>query len=310
MKIIVTGGAGFIGSHIVEELLAGGHDVAIADNFSTGSWSNIRNKHCFQADIREKDFQDLVRGLKPQAICHQAAQASLLRSVEEPVFDADVNIIGTLRVIEAARAVGAKVVMASTSAVYDDTDRPMTQECYAEHDPIGPTRPYGIAKAAAEMYLRNAAIPYTILRYGNVYGPRQVPVGENQLVPHALDHLILGKPFIVNGDGNNGRDFIYATDVAQANRMALESDYSGTLNIGTGLCNTVNVVLRLLCEITGDTDGVWQHGPAKPNEPHRVSLMSEKAANKIGWRSKVGLKEGLTRTVAWYRSEHAGESHA
>jgi UDP-glucose 4-epimerase len=287
MRVLVTGGAGFIGSHIVDLLIQRGHDVAVLDDLSSGRRENVNPRaNLIRGDIAEAGR--VVRTFQPNAICHQAAQPSLLRSVQEPIFDATTNILGTLAVIDAARAVGAYVVMASTSAVYaEDAAQP-----YAEDAPKRPTRPYGIAKLAAEMYLRESWVMATILRYGNVYGPRQVPVGENQLVPHALNHILHGAPFLVNGDGEQTRDFVYVGDVAKANVSAIEKRFTGTYNIAQGVPHSVNEVLGHLAELTG-WRGQWRHGPAKPREPWAVSLDIRRAQVRFGWFAETPLAVGL-----------------
>lgn len=300
MRVIVTGGAGFIGSHIVDLFIERGHLVCVVDDFSSGLESNltvpfslVRKKDI----VIEKDLDELF-GFPPDVIIHQAAQPSLLRSVQDPQFDALVNIIGTINVIEAARQCNAHVIMASTSAVYDDAnDMP-----YKESGKLRPTCPYGIAKMAAECYLRESGLDYTILRYGNVYGPRQIPVGENQLVPHALDHIFKGKEFIVNGDGNQRRDFVYVGDVAEANYLAAIKRVSGTFNIAHGASHSVNEVLRLLKSLT-NYPYEWQHGEPKPREPRDVRLDVREAYRHLGFTVSAPLIEGLRDTVRWYESQ-------
>jgi UDP-glucose 4-epimerase len=229
MRVLVTGGAGFIGSHIVDALLLRGHEVWVLDNFSSGHYANFDppGAHVLLKDIVEFGPDDLSPF---DAICHQAAQPSLRRSIDDPAHDALVNIIGTINVIQAAKAYGAHVVFASTSAVYDPAGGAFTED-----SPIRPNLPYGIAKATAEQYLRHSGISHTILRYGNVYGPRQVQVGENQLIPHCLAHILDGKPFVINGDGEQTRDFVYVEDIARANVLATEGRVNGTFNCASGV---------------------------------------------------------------------------
>jgi len=300
MKVIVTGGAGFIGSHIVDLFIERGHSVYVVDDFSSGRESNLLGSPATvkQADIVLEKSLDTLFGVAPDVIIHEAAQPSLLRSVQEPQFDALVNIIGTLNVIEAAKRCNAHVIMASTSAVYDDANIMP----YAENSRLRPTRPYGIAKCSAEMYLRESGLDYTVLRYGNVYGPRQVPVGENQLVPHALDHIFLGKDFIVNGDGNQRRDFIYVGDIAEANYLAATKRVSGTFNIAHGVSHSVNEVLTLLGNLT-DYPYKWKHGEAKPKEPRDVRLDVREAYRQLDFTAAVTLLDGLNKTVRWYETQ-------
>lgn len=299
MRVLVTGGAGFIGSHIVDALIARGHTVAVLDDLSSGRRENLHPGAEFcHVDLSVIGF--LAADYEPDVICHQAAQASLLRSVAEPIFDATVNILGTLHVIEAAHQCGAHVVMASTSAVYDE----MARQPYLEDSPKHPTRPYAVAKLAAEMYLRESGVAACVLRYGNVYGPRQVPVGENQLVPRALAHICDGSPFVLNGDGGQTRDFVYVGDVASANVLAIEERLTGAFNVATGAGTRVNTVLELLARLT-HYDGLWQHGPAKPNEPRSVALDPARIG-QYGWRPETPLADGLAHTVvAWGLAEMA-----
>lgn len=300
MRVLVTGGAGFIGSHIVDALLGRGHEVAVLDDLSSGTERNI--PAVYGADrlvihsIQDGVFiRALVSGFRPDAICHQAAQPSLRKSIDDPAGDASINIIGTLNVIHAAKACGAHVVFASTSAVYDPRGGAFTED-----SPICPNLPYGIAKAAAETYLRNSTVSYTILRYGNVYGPRQVQVGENQLIPHCLAHLLEGKPFQINGDGEQTRDFVYVEDIARANVLAFEGRAQGTFNCGSGHGVTIARVCGLLATALGRTEG-FDYGPAKPGEARHVALNSRAAHDILGWRSELRLPEGLARTIAWWK---------
>lgn len=303
MRVLVTGGAGFIGSHIVDALLARGHDVLVMDNYSSGRKENL------PADVRvwkgcitqgyeptHTGILPAVKDFQPDAICHQAAQPSLRRSIESPYYDASVNILGMLRVIEAAQHSNAHVVFASTSAVYDPAGG-----LFDESSPVMPNLPYGIAKAAAEQYLRASGVSHTILRYGNVYGPRQVAVGENQLIPHVLGHLRDNTPFAINGDGQQTRDFVYVGDIAQANVRALETRTQGTFNIGTGVGTAVWEVceqLAWLCEWRGQ----WRHTDARAGEAKHVTLDSDKAARVLGWTAETPLTEGLRLTIgAWGR---------
>ena len=299
MRVLVTGGAGFIGSHIVDALLERHHEVAIMDNLSSGSSDNIAypaQQKIFIRDItKDADWDVVLKEFYPEAICHQAAQPSLLRSMQEPVLDAMVNVIGTLQVIEAAKLCGAHVVMASTSAVYDVRG----EQPYREDAPVKPNRPYGIAKASAEMYLKASALSHTVLRYGNVYGPRQVPVGENQLVPHALNHIYKHSPFRVNGGGNQTRDFVYVGDVARANVQALEERWQGVFNVSLGVPHSVNEVLKHLASYC-DWEGTWTHGPPKASEPVSVMLDTSKAMVRHGYFASTPLQVGLAKTAKWY----------
>lgn len=304
MRVLVAGGAGFIGSHIAALLIERGHDVLIMDDYSSGRKENLPpDARVFMPGsiTYRNDWQGMttsaidtaVSSFHPDAICHQAAQPSLRRSIDDPAHDATVNIIGTINVLRAALKHGSHVVFASTSAVYNPHGG-----VFDEDSPIMPNLPYGIAKAAAENYIRASGVSATILRYGNVYGPRQVQVGENQLVPHALAHLKDGKPFQIHGDGDQTRDFVYVEDIARANVYALEERARGTYNAGTGRGVSVNQICALL-----DPAHDWQHGPRKAGEARHVALESSTAAQALGWRAEIGLAEGLRRTAdAWGRA--------
>lgn len=309
MRVLVTGGAGFIGSHIVDALLLREHEVCVLDDLSSGrNYEEVvgRGRIVFAdegvqgilASITDRYVvQDVVCDFRPDAICHQAAQPSLRRSIDAPAHDAAVNIIGTLNVIEAARSCNAHVVFASTSAVYDPAGGTFTED-----SPICPNLPYGIAKATAETYLRTSGVPYTILRYGNVYGPRQVQVGENQLVPHCLAHLLNDAPFQINGDGEQTRDFVYVEDIARANVLAIEGMAQGVFNCGKGFGVTVARVCGVLATALDRTKG-FDYGPAKAGEARHVALDSARARAVLGWQAETPLEEGLRRTIAWWK-EH------
>lgn len=312
MKVLVTGGAGFIGSHIVDALLLRGHEVYVLDNYSSGRLDNIPPAaRSVGADIRQ--VGDFVREFPVEVICHQAAQPSLRASLDDPAHDATVNIIGTLNVIQAAKQCGAHVVFASTSAVYDPhtptferwdgsawvpTDG--QRAIYTEHTPLRPVTPYGLAKLTAERYIEMLAPGYTILRYGNVYGPRQVQVGENQLIPHCLAHLLDGAPFVIHGDGQQTRDFVYVGDIARANVAAIEGKVQGTFNAGTGRGTSVNEVCAALANLC-DRPRAFRLGAAKPGDARHVALDSTRARDALNWTAQTPLTAGLRETVAWWR---------
>ena len=297
MRVIVTGGAGFVGSHIVDEMVGRGHEVAVIDDLSNGRKENINPKVAFyNQDIRRMDALRIIFGqFKPDVVSHQAAQPSLRLSVENPAADAEVNIIGTLNVMQAARQFDVKhFVFASTSAVYD----PETA-MHNEEDERRPNLPYGIAKAAAEQYLIHSGGSYTVLRYGNVYGPRQRAVGENQLIPHALMGMLDGGQFAINGDGYQTREFVYVGDIARANRIALERQIIGLFNVGTGSSHSVNRVCNLLKDLIGWT-GEFAHAPGKVGEARDSVLDSYNAKRHLGWTAETALADGLKKTVeAW-----------
>ena len=299
MNIIVTGGAGFIGSHLVEALVKDDHSVVVVDDLSSGRMENLPNDCVLhQANIVE-GFKRLAEFWQADAIFHLAAQTSIGRSIDWPHADARVNILGTLNVIEAAKATSARVIMASTSAVYA---RSVTILPYQEGDRVEPTVPYGVSKAAAEMYLRNSGVDAFILRYGNVYGPKQRPVGESALVPRALDHIIRGIPFQINGDGRATRDYVYVSDVVSSNLFALGADKSqaGTYNVGWGKETSTLEMLRKIENLTGIRPK-WEHRPAIEQEAKRVALDGAHAGSVLGFYPTVNLDDGLAETLKWYR---------
>lgn len=301
MNLLITGGAGFIGSHITEQAIAKGWTVSVLDNFSTGKQENLPNGiTVFRASVTDyASLLTLVKTVQPNVISHQAAQPSLRTSLEKPEFDALTNIIGTINVIKAAREVKAHVILASTSAVYDaDGNLP-----YLEDDDVSPTLPYGISKCAAELYLIHSGLSYTVFRYGNVYGERQVEVGENQLVPHCLNHLLHGKPFAINGDGTRSRDFVYVGDVARANLMAAEAKPQGIYNIATGTGVSVQRVCNTLASLCGKKDYAFEHGEPKAGEAVHTALDSTKAHLEFGWKAETFLEEGLRKVVKWEKSK-------
>lgn len=293
MRYLITGGAGFIGSHIAELAIAEKHTVAVLDDLSNGVLANVPPQAVFyEADIRDdRMLASCVRDCKPDVIFHEAAQPSLRYSIEDPAGDALVNILGTLNVIAAAKQVNAHVVFASTSAVY----APDAGVPFLEDDLHAPNLPYGIAKHSAELYLRHSGVSYTILRYGNVYGPRQAPIGENQLVPHCIRFLQGKEPeFAINGDGEQRRDFVYVKDVARANLNIGGLRSRGVYNVGTGIGTSVNRVCMILAELAGYS-GEFAHRPAKKGEA-RDSILATKSALCTGWAPRVNLARGLEET--------------
>jgi UDP-glucose 4-epimerase len=293
MKILVTGAHGFIGWHVVHALLNDGHTVRPIDKKSDSRmWSGG-----ILADILdEKRMDEIFEAFKPQSVIHLAAQPSLQASIQDPANDIKINYLGTINIVNLAKKHDAKrIVFASTSAVY----APHTSGVYSEVSEIGPQTPYGISKYAAEQFIRNSGLSYIILRLGNVYGPRQVPLGENQLIPRALAHVFQNEPFFINGDGNQKRDFVYVSDVVDAFLKAVENKRIGTYNISIGASYSVNEVLAQILKATGK-DIQFKHGPEKKGELRNVTLINTKAYMRLGWDPKVSLEEGIQLTVeAW-----------
>jgi UDP-glucose 4-epimerase len=306
VKVVVTGGAGFIGSHVADALLARGDTVMVIDDLSTGEPSHLDPAIEFhQMDIRTPEAADLVRGWSPDVLCHHAAQMSVSRSVKEPMFDAAVNLLGSLNLLEAVRQVGARFIFASTGgALYGDAEVLPTPETY----PAWPVSPYGVAKLSFEHYLHcyraQHGLGYVALRYANVYGPRQNPHGEAGVVAIFCLRLLAGQPAVINGDGKYTRDYVHVADVVRANLAALEHDISGSFNVGTGRQVDVNRVFNLVAELLG-VSPVEVHGPPRPGDQRTSALDSSLIRQKLGWEPRVALEDGLAETVAWFRS-HAG----
>ena len=300
MKVVISGGAGFIGSHVVDRCLAAGHDVIVVDNLSTGRRELVPPAARLVAcDIRNPELMAVFADERPQALIHLAAQAEVRRSVEEPAFDADVNVLGTINLLECSRRAGVSRVIYSSSggAVYGDTDVLPTPE---DHPPR-PASPYGVSKLAAEQYLACWSGLYGIrgvaLRYANVYGPRQSPAGEAGVVAIFSHRLLRGEAAIINGDGLQTRDYVYVGDVADANLLALEhATAGGPFNIGTGVETTVVDLFERLRAAVG-ASATARHAPAKLGEQRRSVLAIARARAVLGWQPRVALEEGLRLTV-------------
>jgi UDP-glucose 4-epimerase len=304
MKVLLTGGAGFIGSHVADQLLARGHEVAIVDDLSSGKKENIPDGAMFyEQDIRE-GCAEIFEEFEPDVLSHQAAQMDVRRSVREPDFDADVNVLGTIRLLQRCVERGVRrVVFASTGgAVYGEQ-----REFPAPEDhPQYPISPYGVSKLAGERYLHfyNAQyrLPYAALRYANVYGPRQDPHGEAGVVAIFCGNLAAGRGSTINGSGEQTRDYVYVEDVARANVLALEGDApSGAYNVGTGIETSVNELYEILGETSG-RDLPPAHVGAKPGEQLRSSVDPAAAARVLGWRPETELATGLKRTLSFFEA--------
>ena len=304
MRILVTGGAGFIGSHIAEAFVREGHEVSIVDDLSSGREEQVpQGARFYRLDIRSPELRAVFATEKPEVLCHHAAQMDVRRSVADPGYDASVNILGLLNLMELGRQYGLRrVLFASTGgAIYGEQE---VFPCPETH-PTEPVSPYGVAKLASERYLHFYSVQYGIswvgLRYANVYGPRQNPHGEAGVVAIFTEKLLRGEQPVIHGDGLQTRDYVYVGDLVRANLLALESDYCGPLNLGTGKETDVNTLFHLLCELTGVTLPE-RHGPAKPGEQRRSCIDSGLAERVLGWRPEVELSEGLRRTVEFFRS--------
>ncbi len=301
-KILVTGGAGFIGSHVVDLFLAKGYEVIVLDDLSTGRLSNVNpGAKFYQIDIRSPNVRDVFAAEKPDYISHHAAQMDVRRSVAQPLFDADVNILGSINLIECAREFEVKhfVYISTGGAAYGEPER---LPCDEEH-PVNPICQYGASKHTVEHYLymyhANYGLKYTVLRYPNVFGPRQNPHGEAGVVAIFTGKMLAGEPVTVNGDGEQTRDFVYVGDCAYANYLALTVGHQpGIYNLGWGRPTSINEIFFALAKVTGYSHPI-QHGPAKVGETRHIYLDAKKVARELGWTPTVTLEEGLEKTVSY-----------
>jgi UDP-glucose 4-epimerase len=299
VRAIVTGGAGFIGSHVVDALVARGDEVAVVDSLVHGTKNNVTARaELHVRDIREP-LDDLFDDVRPEAVFHLAAQADVRVSVERPVDDAEVNVLGTVRILEAARPHGAQVVFSSTGgAIYGESE-----EAAREDSPTEPLSPYGSAKLAAEEYLRAYnrlyGTTHISLRYGNVYGPRQDPHGEAGVVAIFLGALDRGERAKIFGDGRQTRDYVYVGDVARATTSTIGQD-RGVFNVGTGRETSVAELYELCARVAG-SDEPAEHAPARLGELQRSFLDPELAARELGFTAMVDLEDGLRATWDWIR---------
>ncbi len=305
MKILVTGGAGFIGSNVVDALVEQNHRVVIVDDLSSGFQRNVNLKAKFYPyDIRSKGLKKVFSKERPDVVIHHAAQINLRASVEHPEFDADVNILGSLNVFQTAVRFGVKKIIFSSTggALYGDHAPVPSPESVLTQ----PESPYGVGKLAAEGYLRynasQSSLQWVVLRYANVYGPRQNAHGEAGVVAIFTQQLLEGKRPVINGKGNQTRDFVYVDDVVAANLLALESKKSGTYNIGTGVETDVNHIFEVIRKAVGSSMSA-QHGPAKKGEQMRSCLDSRLAIKALGWKPKISLEEGIQKTVGWFKKK-------
>ena len=308
MKALVTGGAGFIGSNLVDALLARGDSVTVVDNLSTGRRSNLDQALAAGAELAELDIRDaaalaeLVGSVKPQIVFHLAAQIDVRRSLQDPAFDASVNVGGTANLLEAMRAAGSpRLVFVSTGgAIYGEGAG--KQLPLDESAPIEPFSAYGQSKFAAEGYLalyeRLYGLSGVSLRLGNVYGPRQDPLGEAGVIAIFCGKLRAGERPTIFGDGTQTRDYIYVGDVVAAALAAADSAFSGPVNIGSGVETDVLTLARRLAEIDGSEDFEPEFAPSRPGEVQRIALDAGLAERELGWRATTSVADGLRLTLA------------
>lgn len=306
MKICITGGAGFIGSHIADAYINQGHSVSIIDNLSSGKRENIHPQATFyELDITSPDVHELFAREQFDILNHHAAQMDVRVSVRDPKFDATTNILGGLNLYEAARNTGVKKIIFASSGgtVYGE----QTQFPADETHPTLPVSPYGISKLSNEHYLffynKEYGIDYAALRYGNVFGPRQNPHGEAGVVAIFAKKLLENSQPVINGDGLNTRDYVYVSDVVAANLAALSDAVSGAFNVGTGIETTVVEIFDRLNELTGSKFGRF-HGEQKPGEQRRSVISPAKLYAASGWQPEVSFGDGIARTVEYFRGIH------
>jgi UDP-glucose 4-epimerase len=302
LKVLVTGGAGFIGSHVVDALVAKGHQVLVVDNLSTGKTEHLNPQATFyQVDIRDPELEDVFRRERPDLVNHHAAHVDVRRSVEDPRYDADVNIAGSLNLLECARRHGVQrfVYASSGGAIYGE---PAYLPCDEKH-PLNPLSPYGVSKQTVESYLfvygQTYGLRHVILRYPNVYGPRQDPFGEGGVVAIFASRMLRGQEVVINGSGEQVRDFVHVQDVVSANLLAQEALDGQVYNLGTGVGTSINQLFASMKSPTGYAREPV-HGPPKVGETFKIYLDATKAREELGWRPEVGLEDGLRATIASY----------
>ncbi len=305
MNILVTGGAGFIASHVSDSLLALGHHVAIVDNLATGKRENLPAAATFyEVDIRDQALHDVFRAENPEVVVHHAAHIEVARSVREPAYDASVNILGSLNLLECCRAYGVrKVIYAGTAGALFGEPSYLPVD---EDHPIDPLSPYGVSKHTVEHYLftyrANHGIDYVVLRYPNVYGPRQDPHGEAGVVAIFSLQMLAGKQPSIFGDGTKTRDYCNVADIAAANVLALNTPVSGVYNLGRGIEVSDLEVFEAVRTAVG-SEVVPAFVPVRPGEVQRIALDASKAERELGWSWKVDFVEGVSGAVEFYRDQ-------
>jgi UDP-glucose 4-epimerase len=304
MKILVTGGAGFIGSHVVDLFLKNDYEVVVIDDLSTGRPSNLNPAALFyEADIRGSEIAGILKKEKPDYISHHAAQIDVRRSVSEPIFDAEVNILGSINLLESARMSSVKRIIYSSTggAVYGE---PEYLPCDENH-PINPLAQYGASKYIVEHYLFMYQVlyglPYTILRYPNVYGPRQDPHGEAGVVAIFCGRMLAGDPVTIFGSGEQERDFVHVSDCAAANLLAVNEGKDGIYNLGSSIGTSINEIFNELKDII-DYQADPHYAPQRLGETFKIYLTAERAHKELGWEQRMSLTEGLKDTVNYFRS--------
>jgi len=305
MRILVTGGAGFIGSHVVDAYLAAGHEVAVVDSLSLvggGRRENVpAQAHFYELDIRSEALHEVFDRFQPEVVNHHAAQASVKISMDDPAYDAEVNVLGLINVLRACSyyQVGQLIYISSAATYGQPAELPLR-----ETSPQNPQSAYGISKLAGEHYVRlwhdSYGLDYTILRYANVYGPRQDPMGEAGVIAIFTQRLLTGQPVRIEWDGEQSKDYVYVGDIARANLLALERGRNEVFCLGSGEPTSVNELFRRLSEIT-DSHPPIVRAPKRPGDVRRQYFDPTKAREQLGWQAELQLGPGLQETVAYLR---------
>jgi UDP-glucose 4-epimerase len=304
---LVTGAAGFIGSHLVDRLITDGFKVIGVDDLSSGKLSNIPPKFDLRnLDIRDPKVRDVVVELRPDLVFHLAAQISVSISARKPQLDADVNVGGALNLLEGIRAVENKAIkvvyVTSGGTAYGDPEIIPADES----SPIRPLSPYGVSKFAVEQYMpvyeKLCGLEYSIIRLANIYGPRQDPHGEAGVVAIFAKAMLAGKPVTIFGDGNDERDYVFVADVVDAIARAANGKFQGPFNVGTGIGTSTNRIFELVAKYCGHTAPAV-YGPARPGDINRISLDSSKAEREMNWSAQVDIEDGFKTTVEWFKQQ-------
>ncbi len=307
MKILVTGGAGFIGSHVVDAYVSAGHEVAVIDNLSSGQSGNVNPAaQMNRLDIRDQEgVAATIASFKPEIVNHHAAQSEVPKSVADPMYDASVNIVGGLNILKASVDHGVKKLIFSSTggALYGEPDVVPADE---DH-PVRPLSPYGTSKYSFEQYLgtfmRTFGLEYTVLRYANIYGPRQdFMAEEGRVIAIFASRMLAGKAVTIDGDGEQSRDMLHVADVATANIHALDRGAGGVYHVSTGISVTINDLFRKLVLLT-DYKLVFNYGPVRKGDVYRIALDNSRARRDLGWEPRMQLEEGLSLTVDYFREK-------
>jgi UDP-glucose 4-epimerase len=307
VKILVTGGAGFIGSNVVDAYIAAGHQVAVLDNFSTGREDNVNpSAEVHHVDVRDQaQVANVIATFRPDVVNHHAAQAEVPKSVADPAYDAHINIVGGLNLLKASvdNSVRKFIFISTGGALYGEPDIVPADE---DH-PVRPLSPYGTSKFAFEQYLgtfqRTFGLSYTVLRYANVYGPRQgFYAEEGAVVAIFASRMLAGKPVTIDGDGTQSRDMVHVGDVMTANLAALDKGSGGTFHISTGIPITINDIFRKIALLT-EYKLEPRSGPARKGDVYRIALDNTRAQEQLGWRPQITIEEGLRLTVDYFREQ-------